>query len=750
MKKRRVKKPFSDFWYKKYLSSRDFLIIENSFQREQQQKQETIFSLGNGFICCRGTLEETPVGCNPGTYWSGIYDQQGVQVTEIVNLPNPFKFKIKVNGLKLNVSEGYLKHQRILDLKKCALFRKTIFDIKSQRFDFQSLRFLSKSNPHLGAFQILFTPLTGDVTLEVENFIDSQVVNQNSKVCHFEVLKSISRKNYELLHIKTLEDRYSVCYAAALKIKKQNQEHLNSNKLLRFKLKKGETISFTKFFSIYTTRETAAKNLEVFAKDDLKEALNTGFEELFSRHIKFWNKIWKESDLKITGPLNIQRALRFNIYQHLIAVDERNPDIGIPAKGLTGEGYKGHIFWDAEIFNLPFFVFNAPQIAKNLLIYRYSCLKEAKKRAKDMGYQGALFGWETADSGSDCTPSGIQGEEILTGKYEQHISGDVAFGVYNYFRATGDEQFMLDYGLEIIFETARFWASRLTRGKDNFYHLSQIMGPDEFHLIVNDNTYTNYLAKWNLSIASSLYRQFLFHNQFEKVVKKIGLTKAEIEEWNKKAGNIFISKRQDSLIFDSFKNYSRKKYLPIKKRNELGLPLKPELSLKQLGKTQLIKQPDVVMLFYLFPEQFDFKTIKSNFEFYEQRTVHHSSLSAPISSLVALYSKDYSKAKYYFLLSLFCDLKDFYKNTVSGVHMASCGGVWQVIFRGFLGARFKNGSLEFCSNVPNYLKSIKMRFKFKGRNFEIKATSKKLKIKSLSKLPVKIESKKNFARISVS
>ncbi|RLD13259.1 MAG: glycoside hydrolase family 65 protein, partial [Caldiserica bacterium] len=472
----------------------------------------------------------------------------------------------------------------------------------------------------------------------------------------------------------------------------------------------------------------------------LKREIHKNFDKLLEESFKIWQKRWEIADIKIRGDRDIERGLRFNIYHLINSAPRKEIDASIPARGVSGEGYRGHIFWDTEIFIFPFFVYLFPDIAKNLLLYRVKRLEKAREIAKANGYEGAMFPWESAHTGDETTPSWSKDFDgriirIITHKQEHHITGDIGYALIFYFRMTQDYDFMLKYGLEMLFEIARFWNSRLEYNRRRkFYEIRKVMGPDEFHPDVNNNTYTNFLAKYILEEAVKTYKffSFKFGKRFKKVIKRISLKKNEVMEWEKKAESIFIPCKRG--IIESFEGYLKLKKYPLPHLNKHFLPEFPSVPLSKIHRTQFIKQPDVVMLFALFPDRFSFEEKKRNFLFYEKRTLHKSSLSPSVHSLVAAQLGMETFAYRYLKLSTNVDLQDVYGNTSEGIHMANAGSCWQTFVRGIGGVREEEGTLLIQPHLPKHWKEISFKSFFKGILIEFFINHEKVKLKVLSSL----------------
>ncbi len=713
----------------KYLSNSDWLFVKSKYDQKTQSEEETLLSLANGYFGSRGILEETPEGSTPGSFFAGIYDKTSSRVEELVNFPEPFNLRISASGgEKLDVSAcQVISHKRILDIKKALLFRSDVFrTVNSGRILYQSLRFISKNDPHIAVEQAAITPLDKKANLSVKTSIETGIYNEGmlseGRKKHFNVYEYKENKRHLYLSVKTLSRKILVGYAQKVCVENGSQSIIRGTNLFKMSLPKNETLFITKFISFYTSLEIGKKELKKKTISKVNQSCRKGFPLLLKEHAEKWKKIWDKVDIKIKGDKKINLAIRFNLYHLLINTPLQFIDASIGARGLS-EGYKGHIFWDTEIFILPFFIYNFPSIAKNLLLYRYKRLKVSKKQAKEKGFKGALFAWESAESGFDQTPPWVKTPEgkvvrVVTGKYEHHITADIAYAFYNYFKITGDLKFLLDYGIEVILETAKFWISRLTfNEKKNRYEILKVIPPDEIHQKVNNSFFTNYMAKFNIKLAISLvekYKKGRYSEKINNVLKKTGLKIENFEKWSNIANNIYLPLKNG--LFEEFENYFNK--IDVLKKNRKFPPAIPRNI--DLEKTKIVKQADIVLLFHLFPFNFTLKEKKKNFDFYEKRTWHLSSLSPSIHSIIASNLGYKKKAYDYFLKSLFVDLKNIYKNTKEGIHLANVGGLWQAIVFGFAGLNNSEGKLTIKPSLPPSWKKLSFKLNYKGKEITVK------------------------------
>ena len=462
--------------------------------------------------------------------------------------------------------------------------------------------------------------------------------------------------------------------------------------------------------------------------------------------------MWEEANLKIKGDFDLDRAVRFNIFHLMSTGNEEDDRISVGAKLLTGEEYGGHAFWDIELFMLPFFSFVFPKMAKNMENYRYHLLDAARANAKKNGYKGAQYPWESADDGTEqCPDWTIEPDgtcyRCYVAMYEHHVTADVAYGIYDYVKITNDRDFLFHEGAEILTETARFWADRCEYIPErDRYEINQVTGPDEWHEPVNNNLYTNYFARWNLRYVIALTDQMKkeYPEEYKRLTEKTGLTEKEIENWDQVQKKIYLPRKEGTDLLEQFEGYFDLKDVVIDKYDENDWPIRPEALKKYPAReTQILKQPDVVLLLHLLGEEFDQKVIKANYDYYEKRTLHGSSLSPSIYSVMGLKVGDDSKAYRYLRRAAFIDLLNLQKNTREGIHAANAGGVWQTVVFGFAGVSIDSeGVLNICPHMPEEWEELSFRLHYYGSWVEITVDSAdQVSVKRLSGEPVKIRIK---------
>ena len=429
----------------------------------------------------------------------------------------------------------------------------------------------------------------------------------------------------------------------------------------------------------------------------------------------------------------MSQAQRFNSY-HLLSASPKRPASSIPARALTGSGYEGHIFWDAEIFMLPFFCLQFPESARRMLEYRFHTLDGARIRARDMGYRGACYAWESTVDGSDVTPEKIVLRSsrteipIFTGTQQVHVTADVAYGVWQYWFCTQDVEFLKNYGVEILFETARFWTSRCSLDGGR-YHIEGVVGPDEYHHGVRDNAYTNWMAR--LNVEKALWaRDWLLENDprtLSLICNRLGFFEEELLHWRMVARELFVPVPREDGIIEQFEGFFSLDPISIDGRDRLKAPVDRLLDWRRINRSRICKQADVLMLPFLFPEKFSVDVIRANYDYYEPITDHASSLSLPVHAAVAAQIGRSDAAIYYYKKGLDLDLFNLMQNTSLGVHAACMAGSWQALIFGLMGIRLTDQGPKRSTSrqvvIPRDWGSVRSHLLFRGRVHELEVAS---------------------------
>jgi kojibiose phosphorylase len=741
----------------------------NEYNSYDNKKYETLFTLANGYRGIRGALEFSSKG-NRGNYIAGIFDKSQSQVTEIVNLQDPLGFNIYIEDEKVDLDECVLTNfKRALNMHEGVLHTSFAATTKKGRsIEVKCERFVSRNKVSRWASKYQITSLNFNGKVFIENYIDGSVTNSTwdvmNKTKHFKVKHIYDSNPGIALSIETNDNNIKTLELTTLMGENKKGNIFKTRRYSEF----GEMVS-----EVYETymeegkRSTVVKyGISISDKDmkcdlfavgvnELNDFIKQGYEAELEEHSKIWNKIWDEIDIKIHGDEKAQIGIRFNLFQLASSAYEEDTTVSIAAKGLHGEGYKGHVFWDTEVFMLPFFIYTRPEVAKALLMYRYNTLQGARENAKVTGYKGARFPWEAADEGLEVTPKwGIDYDgnavRIWTGDEEYHINSDIAFGIVEYYRATEDKEFLANYGIEILLDTAKFWQSRVeyNKSKDR-YEISSVIGPDEFHEHVDNNVFTNYLAKWNIEKAI-LFKKWLETEEnvkYKVLCSKLGLNEEDFNMWEIIANKIYIPKSEDGRIIEQFEGYFDLADIEITEYDENEMPVWPDFKGNKLCDTQLIKQADVVQLMIMLPEEFSEEVKKSNYEYYEKRTMHKSSLSPSMYSILGLAVGDRQNAYKYFMKTIFTDLEDNQGNTDFGLHAASTGGSWQSAILGFVGLTVdKEGLLSINPWLPKQWNGLSFNINWKNSRVCISILEDKIEVSSTGEILLNIYDEKYLVK----
>jgi alpha,alpha-trehalose phosphorylase len=474
-----------------------------------------------------------------------------------------------------------------------------------------------------------------------------------------------------------------------------------------FKIEPGnDLIEFTKY-NIYTDSRRY-KSPKSSGNKLMEEITTKTFDELLKEQKNYLNKFWSIADINIEGDEKLQQGLRYNLYQLLQSVGKDSIS-NIAAKGLSGEGYEGHYFWDSEIYVLPFFTLCYPKLAKQLLKYRYTILDYARKRARELGHKkGAAYPWRTI-TGEECSAY------FPAGTAQYHINSDIAYSYVQYYLATGDMDFIREFGAEVIFETARIWIE-IGHFDKGLFKIDTVTGPDEYTAIVNNNYYTNVMAKYNLKWASKLYNLLLIEDGeiLNLLCEKISLTKEEIGLFEKAYNNMYLPYNEEYKINAQDDTFLSKAIWNFEDTPKEKYPLLLNYHPLTIYRYQVLKQADTVLAHFLAEDESDFDTIRNSYDYYEKITTHDSSLSSAVYSIMASRIGYFEKAYDYFIQTARLDLDDIHGNTKDGVHTANMGGTWMAIVYGFAGLRIKEDYISLNPRLPEKWNELKFKFLYKG------------------------------------
>lgn len=718
------------------------------------QRQETIFTIGNGVLGTRGSFEEGLPGDLPATLIHGLFDDAPVVYTELVNAPNWLACQLSINGERFSMDRGeVLTYERRLDLRDGILTRFVrwrspqghTLEVRIQRWAAASLipgdnpLSTSMAHPALCALHYGITALdfAGEVELvaELNGAVENPLPPFPLGLTHWLLLdQSHPTTQSAFLHLRTRASQMELGVAMHLAVDGVAQVDYQPVEcpqrpgiVARFRLAPGQTAVATKLVAFLTSPPTPSLAARVTSL--LKEAVTVGYSNLLRAHRWRWAELWRDCDVVIEGDEVAQRAVRYNLFQLLIAAPHYTDRASIPAKTLSGFGYRGHVFWDTDIFILPFFTFTRPELARNLLMYRYHTLPGAREKARQAGYAGAMFAWESAHDGRETTPRWVplpNGEliRIWCGDIEHHISADVAYAVWQYWQVTGDDDFMRDYGAEIILDTAAFWGSRAEYNpQKQRYEINDVIGPDEYHEHVNNNAFTNRMVQWHLerALETLTWLRQRYPKKARELEECLELSPARLARWEDICRRIAIPYDPASGLIEQFEGFFELEELDWQALEPRTRSVQELLGMERIQHIQAIKQPDVLMLLYLLRDAYDEKTLRVNWDYYAPRTDHTygSSLGPAVHAILACELGDGNEAYAHFLRAALVDLEDLRRNTKDGIHAASAGGVWQAIVMGFAGMKLSPDGPTFTPRLPQGWRRLQFTLRYRGRAFPV-------------------------------
>lgn len=725
-------------------------IIEEKFDVETNYLDETIFSIGNGYIGMRGNFEEGYQGPKEtsveGTYINGFYESHPIKYGEpaygyaqtgqtMLNVTNSKIIKLYIDDEEFSMFSGEIEsYKRVLNMKEGTLTRDVIWKSpKGKKVHIKIQRFISFTNKHLFAIRYEVVPINFSGKLTIVSALDGNVENMKtskdprvgSALDHqpLELVKKEQSGSYGSLAHITPNTNFTLLCSMEHDLETSSDfdvENESYGQTVRTKYvidsKEGENIVLNKYITYYTSRDYPVEELETKAKEALILAKNKGYKQLLESHKEFLDEFWSQASIEIKGDEALQQGIRYNEFQLLQSVG-KDGKTSIAAKGLTGQGYEGHYFWDTEIYVLPFFLYNYPEIAKKLLEYRYMILDKARQRAREMAHdKGALYPWRTIE-GEECSAY------YPAGTAQYHINADIIYAVKKYMEVTDDMDFLLKFGAEMIFETARLWIGlgNYIPKKNNKFCIDCVTGPDEYTAIVNNNFYTNFMAKMHLEYAYEVANLLKdrYKDDYNRLKDKINLEEVELTEWKKAADNMYLPYDEELDIYPQDDTFLEKPVWDFENTPKDNYPLLLHYHPLVIYRHQVCKQPDVLLAMYLLGDKFTKEQKEKNYNYYEPITTHDSSLSPCVFSILAAEIGYYDKAYEYFMHTARIDLDNYHNNSQHGVHTACMGGTWMSVVNGFARMRVYDGELRFNPYVPDGWEGYKFKIKFKKNQLEI-------------------------------
>jgi len=745
---------------KDYIEVDEWKIIERGFNPRYNKISESIFSLGNGRMGQRANFEEAYSGETlQGNYIAGVYYPDKTRVgwwkngypeyfAKVINAANWIGIDIVIDGeqldlakcevtdfcRELNMKEGYLKRN----------FRAKTGNGKL--VEVEAMRFCSIADDETGAIKYTITPLNFSGILTITPYIDGDVVNKDSNYDEkfWDEVKKETWATGGYLQMRTKKTGFEVATGIEFAIFQNGMEarakahSLEKDKyiaaVLELPASQGQSTTIIKYAANLSSQNYDAAQLAGNTKETLARISEKGFETMLAEQAEAWAKKWMHNDIIIEGDAAAQQGIRFNIFQLNQTYTGEDDRLNIGPKGFTGEKYGGSTYWDTEAYCVPFYLATADQkVTRNLLLYRYKQLGKAIENAKLLGFKdgAALYPMVTMD-GTEC-----HNEWEITFE-EVHRNGAIAHAIFNYVRYTGDEGYLADYGLEVLIAIARFWAQRVNWSNEKQqYVMLGVTGPNEYENNVNNNWYTSKMATWCMQYAMDVAKKVKASDpeKYAELVTKTGFNEAvETAKFNDIIAKMYFPYNDEHDVFLQQDGYMDKEQILVKDLPASERPINQKWSWDRILRSVYIKQADVLQGIYFFEDEFDIDTIRRNFDFYEPRTVHESSLSPCVHSILAAKLGDEARAYEFYLRTSRLDLDDYNNDTEDGCHITSMAGTWMSVVEGFGGMRVRDGKLSFRPFLPEKWQSFSFHIGFRGTLLNIKVGREGVQIKNLSRL----------------
>lgn len=741
----------------------EWTVTEGTFDRRTNYRNETTFALSNGYIGTRGTFEEgydfdVDTGLE-GNFVNGFYESEKIRYGEanfgsplysqsLLNLPNLKETVLYLAGEKFDMEQGEIsEYARVLHMKEGYVERRLVWTSpggKSVRI--RTKRLVSFDRKHIMATRFEVTPLNFSGEIRFLSKLQGDVENHTRKTNpivdygpfgrRLEAEKLKREENRLYYEGTTQTSRLTVGCGSSHRVMWEEGcgrrcvvsgevEELAAVCIMEAEAAVRETVVLEKMICYATLLDTEKEDLEEFVMRELSAAERIGYEELERRQEEYLHRFWETADIRIEGEESsaLVQGLRFNLF-HIFQAAGRDGKTGMGAKGLSGEGYEGHYFWDTEMYVLPVFLYTEPDTAKKLLDYRYSTLDRARERARVLGHEkGALFPWRT-----------INGEEASTyyplGTAQYHINADIAYALSLYLQVTGDREYLKEKGAELLIETARVWADvgSFAECKGGRYCICCVTGPDEYNVLTDNNFYTNLMAREHLRDAVRAVRWLEKEEpaSYDALKRKLDFQEEEAALWEEIAEKMYLPYAEKRGIYpldDGFlmrKPWDESK-IPVEKRAWLYENYHPLFIMRH----RMSKQADAILGLYLYSNLFSKEEVRRNYEFYQEVTLHHSSLSTCIFGIVACSIGRVEEAYDYFMQSARMDLDDYHHNFYAGIHAANMAGTWQTVVNGFGGMRCQGGQLSFEPRIPEKWEKYSFRVRYRGSVLEVTVTKEK-------------------------
>ncbi|MBX9828378.1 MAG: glycoside hydrolase family 65 protein [Xanthobacteraceae bacterium] len=746
----RVKPPSHDY------PADEWNIIERGFHPEFLAQLETMLALGNGYLGMRGCPEEGGPGFENGTFINGFYETRPIVYGEeaygfartgqtICNVTDTKIIKLFVDDEPFWLSHAkLLNYERRLNMKCGTLDREILWQTPAgKQVSITSRRLISLAHRHVAAISYCVTLLNADAFVVISS---EMKVNESNARASKDDPRLATAFEGRVLHPRashTKDRRVVLCHATersglvlACAIDHDVETecphayqavHADDFGQIAFTIEagRGSPIHLTKFMVYHTSQTASAEDLCGRAEWTMDRVATRGWKDLLTAQERYMGDFWHRSDVRVQNTrqdrtkrttVEIQQAIRFNLF-HVLQASARAEGVGVPAKGLTGQSYEGHYFWDTEIYLLPFLTYTSPWIARNLLTFRYKMLPQARTRARQLGHRGAMFPWRT-----------INGEEAsayyAAGTAQYHINADIIYAMRKYVQATGDVAFLRDCGAEMLVETARLWLdlgfySDVKGGK---FCINAVTGPDEYNTVVNNNAYTNLMARENLRYAAQTVTSMRLEHPdaYNALVNKTALEPSEATEWARAAESMYVPYDEKLKIIPQDDSFLEREPWDFENTPSEHYPLLLFYHPLNIYRKQVIKQADVVLAMFLLGDVFSLEAKQRNFDFYDPLTTGDSSLSSCVEAIIAAQVGNMEKALQYGMAALLMDLADVGGNVKDGCHIASMGGTWMMLSYGLGGMRDEDGRLSFWPRrAPDDNATLRFTVTYRGQMLDV-------------------------------
>jgi maltose phosphorylase len=748
-----------------YIVPNNWSIIEEGFESDRVKSSESLFSIGNGAMGQRANFEEAYSGKTfQGSYIAGIYYPDKTKVgwwkngypeyfAKVLNAPNWIGINVEVNGESLDLAQcaSVKNFRRELNMQEGIYYR--LFDAELQNgveIAVKVTRFLSLDLDEMGAIHYEITPLNTNAEIVFKPYIDAGVHNEdaNWEEKFWEPQNVKHQDNKAFVTARTFKTHFTATTFMQNAIFK-NGENLNAipssveetieKVIFTYKVsaQKGQTVAIQKYGGYTVSMNHKEENLIQAADNVLTKANELGFAALIENQKQAWAKIWEMSDITIDGDVKAQQGIRFNIFQLNQTYLGKDSRLNIGPKGFTGEKYGGSTYWDTEAYCIPFYMATKDQqVARNLLAYRYNQLDRAIENAGKLGFKNgaALYPMVTMN-GEECHNEWeITFEEI-------HRNGAIAFAIYNYYRFTGDYSYIPEKGLEVLIGIARFWHQRANFStKRNQYVILGVTGPNEYENNVNNNWYTNYIAKWCIQYAvEQIHRvEKEFPSDYTRILNKVQLSASEIQKMSEVATNMYFPYSKEHNVYLQQDGFLDKELVKVSDLDKAERPINQKWSWDRILRSPYIKQADTLQGFYFFEDHFSKEELERHFDFYEPFTVHESSLSPCVHSIQAAVLGRMEQAYTFYLRTSRLDLDDYNKEVHEGLHITSMAGTWMSIVEGFGGMRVKKGELHFEPRIPSQWKGYSFKINFRNQIVKVTVTQNETQFALEGNTPIKV------------